>query len=82
MFGVHNNLRIVMCEDAEDAVKQGYNYTLPEYKAIRVNKVVVVRDGTVNKKPTVDFILEDEQGQKYVMMITGALLKSIPCGGE
>ena len=30
-------------------------------------------------KPTVDFLLEDDTGQRFVFMVTGALLKSIPC---
>ena len=49
------------------------------YKPIEVKQVVVVRNGTERGKPTVDFVLEGETGQKFVFMVTGALLKSIPC---
>lgn len=77
-FGVMNHLSVALCVDAEDAVKQGYNYGQPEYQAIEIEKVVVVRSGTEEGNPTVDLILKDAKGQKYVVMITGNLLKSIP----
>ena len=78
--GIHQALDIVVCEDAADAVRQGYNYKLPEFKAVDVVRVVVVQRGTEAGRPTVDFIVRDETGQKYVFMLTGRLLRAIPCG--
>lgn len=83
MNPIQQSLKIIVCKDADDAIQQGhfYNYTDRggDYKPIQVNRVVVVQNGTTAGNSTVDFVLEDETGQKYVVMLTGALLKSIPC---
>ena len=75
-------LPMELCEDAHDAVRKGFLYREPIYKPIELKKVVVVKNGTEAKCSTVDFIVEDEKGQKYVFMITGNLLKSIPYFGD
>jgi len=81
-MGPQNHLPIVICQDAGDAIAQGYDYASKgdEYKPIEISKAVVVRNGTESGKPTVDFVLTDQTGQKYVVMLTGALVKAIPCG--
>jgi hypothetical protein len=76
-FGVMNSLNVVLCKDAEDATAQGYVYRDP-IKALEIEKVVVVANGTEAGNSTVDLLLIDEQGNKFVVMITGNLLKSIP----
>lgn len=78
---IHNHLSIAICEDGPDAAAKGFDYAASAgvYKPIEVKQVVVVRKGTESGKPTVDFVLEDETGQKFVFVVTGALLKSIPC---
>ena len=79
MFGLVQNLSVVVCKSVDAALEQGFSYALPEYKAICITNAVVVRGGTKAGNATVDLLLEDESGQKYVCMITGNLLKSIPC---
>lgn len=82
MFGVMHHLRIAVCEDFRDAVAKGFDYKAEEYAgitAVEVDTVVVVQNGTMAGNPTVDLLLVDEKGNKYVVMVTGALLKSIPC---
>lgn len=78
---IHNHLSIAICEDAADAIARGFDWkaATPAVKPIEVKQVVVVRNGTVTGNATVDFVLEDETGQRFVFMITGNLLKSIPC---
>jgi hypothetical protein len=79
---LHNHLAIAICEDAADAIAQGFDYaSQPQgtFKPIEVKKVVVVRNGTKGGNSSVDFILQDEAGQQFVFMVTGNLLKSIPC---
>lgn len=77
---LHNHLDITICTDAADAVAKGFNYAAESgIKPIEVKRVVVVRDGTQAGNSTVDFILEDETGQRFVFLVTGALLKSLPC---
>lgn len=75
-----SHLDITICTDAADAVAQGFDWAKdPTVKPIEVKQVVVVRNGTEAGNGTADFVLEDENGQRYVFMITGRLLKSIPC---
>lgn len=72
------HLNLTICEDATDAVRQGFLYRPPVHKPIEVKQVVVVKNGMESGKSSVDFVLEDETGQKFVFMITGALLRNIP----
>ncbi len=79
MFGVMQHLKITIVEDVDEAIEKGYNYTeVGGFKPIRIAEVVVVRKGTEGGNSTVDLILETETGELYVVMVTGALLKSIP----
>ncbi len=76
---VHNHLSVTVCDDAADAIAKGFDHNKNGVKPIEVKNVVVVRDGTQAGNATVDFLLEDESGQRFVFMVTGNLLKSIPC---
>jgi hypothetical protein len=78
---IHQSLSVHICADAADAIASGYDWkaATPAVKPIEVKKVVVVRAGTQAGNPTVDFLLEDDTGQQFVFMVTGGLLKSIPC---
>jgi hypothetical protein len=78
---IHSHLSVTVCKDAADAIARGYDYTKhqPQPTPIAVKEVVVVRSGTEAGNATVDFVLEDEAGQRFVFMVTGNLLKSIPC---
>jgi hypothetical protein len=77
---IHSHLKITICKDASDAIRQGFNYREPVFKSMQIEQVVVVQDGTETNKPTVDLIMVDPAtGQKYVAMLTGALVKMIPC---
>jgi hypothetical protein len=78
---IKQSLAVTICANAEDAIAQGFNWreAVPTVKPIELKKVVVVRSGTQAGNPTVDFLLEDETGQQFVFMLTGNLLKTIPC---
>lgn len=78
---IHQSLSIAICADAADAIASGYDWKVatPAVKPIEVKKVVVVRNGTERGNATVDFLLQDEAGQQFVFMVTGNLLKTIPC---
>lgn len=77
---IHNALSIAVCKDAEDATARGFFYRAPAYQSIEIEKVVVVQNGTQAGNPTVDLVLRDPAtGRKYVAILTGRLLKSIPC---
>lgn len=78
---LHQHLDITICADAAEAIADGFDWKsiTPAVKPIEVKQVVVVRNGTTAAKSTVDFLLEDDTGQQFVFMVTGALLKAIPC---
>jgi hypothetical protein len=80
MFGIMQHLNVVICENAEDAIAKGYSkeQKYSEAKPVTVEEVVIVRNGTKGGNSTADLVLADEEGNKYVVMITGNLLKSLP----
>lgn len=57
---------------------KGFQYGA-EFIPVVIDTVVVVGNGTELGNSTVDLILTDADGQKYVALITGQLLKAIPC---
>ena len=78
---IHSHLSVAICTDDADAVANGYDWNAaePAVLPIEIKKIVVVRKGTEGGNATVDFLLQDHTGQRYVFMVTGNLLKSIPC---
>ncbi len=79
---LHNHLNIRICDDAQDAIQQGFNWVVHPTppKPVEITQVVIIRKGTENGNPTVDFVMKDDTGQRYVFMITGALLRALPIG--
>ena len=77
-FGIMQHLNLHICEDADDAIAKGHIYR-EGIKPIEIDKVVVVRSGTEAGNSTVDLVLKDQEGNTFVVMVTGNLLKSIPC---
>lgn len=77
-FGVMQHLKIETYDSVEQAIAAGLVYREP-VKPIEIDKVVVVNKGTSGGNSTVDLVLRDQQGQLFVVMLTGNLLKSIPC---
>lgn len=75
------SVSITICDGADDAIAKGFDWrnASPPVKPIEVKQVVVVRGGMQSGAASVDFVLEDETGQRFVFMITGNLLKAIPC---
>jgi len=76
--GVQQYLDIKVCESPSEATQAGYFYRPPIYLPLRVNQVVVVQQATMEGNSTVDFICESESGQKFVFMVTRAMLEMIP----
>lgn len=77
-IGITQALGVHVVDDAHEATRQGHFYRPPVFKPLQIEKVVVVKRGTQSGKSTVDLVFVDEHGQKYVTMLTGALLRSIP----
>lgn len=76
---ITTHLAVTVCKDADDAIAQGFDWksATPAVKPIELKKAVLVRNGTQGGNATVDFLVEDETGQRFVFMITSALLKTI-----
>jgi hypothetical protein len=68
-----NDLNIVMADTVEEAP----NYEKPDYQGANLTTAVVVGNGTIAGHPTVDFVFEDEHGQKYIAMLTGGIVESL-----
>lgn len=80
MNGINQRLSVVVCDDALDAASKGYNYSAwdPQPTPLNIDKVVVVQKGTNAGASTVDLVLVDADGNSYVTMVTGNLLKMLP----
>ncbi len=44
---------------------------------LKIDKAVIVRQGTIDNAPTVDFQLIDNEGNKYVIMATGRIMETL-----
>ena len=78
MSGIQLDLPVTICKDAREAAMRGFDYAAGEdYSPIRITQAVVVKNGTVSGKSTVDFILQDETGKQFVVMVTGALIDAL-----
>jgi hypothetical protein len=65
-----NSLKIGIHKSIEEAPK--YNH--PEYKSAELVSAEIVHGGTVNGRATVDLVFIDNNGQKYVTMVTARIL--------
>jgi len=80
MLGVMQSLTVEICADPDDAIRKGYdaNDKYKGAKPVSVSRVVVIKRGTMAGASTADFLMQDEAGNKYLFMVTGSLLKSLP----
>lgn len=68
------SLRLKICDQPHEAP----NYTLEEnVKGCEFTDAVIVKNGTVNGKPTVDIVLVDKDGNKFVAMTSGEIIKML-----
>lgn len=72
-------LSILAFPNAEEAEAHGFNYNEWDTKPTpaTIERAVLVMNGTQEGNPTVDFILTDAAGNKYVTMITAKLLAAL-----
>lgn len=71
-------LDIQICNNADEAPHYKDGLRGGEgFKGAKLMKAVVVRQGTQGGRAIVDLQFEDEQGNKYVAMITARLLKTV-----
>ena len=59
------------------AAAPNYSRDLVDVRAARITKAIIVNKGTESGKPTVDFQIESMEGEKFVAMLTGDLVKGL-----
>lgn len=70
-----NSLSIKICDNPQEA--PDYNTNGEGFKGAKIEKVLIVRQGTEGGNDTVDIQFTDQEGNKFVAMTTGRLLKSV-----
>lgn len=70
-----NNTLNIKCVDSPDEAPN-YNDDLT-IRGINIDHVLVVGKGMQSGLATVDFVLETQDGDKFMFMITGTLLKNL-----
>lgn len=76
-FALVTKLKVSVYADSQAAIDAERVYRAPEYNAITIDEAVVVQNGTQGGNATVDLLLRDEKGNKFVVMITNNLLQTI-----
>lgn len=67
------HLSIQICKDPSEAPV----YSKEQFKSVELTNAVVVKNGTQEGNPTVDLVFEDNEGNKFVALTTGRILKSL-----
>ena len=82
--GLNNSINLVICDGAQDAIDKGYDYNTwePKPKPLNIDKTVLVHGGMQSGAPSYDLVLVDEQGNKYLTVITGNLLGMLARAGR
>ena len=71
-----NSVNIKICDTVEDAP----NYKkMGGYTSLSIGDFVIVGQGRQSGRPTIDVLLTDDEGKRYVAMITGTLVEML-CG--
>ena len=73
---VVDSTKVIICPSPEQATLEGHVYHTG-YTGLDIARVVIVNNGMVSGRPTVDVVMTDSAGNNYVFMITAALLQSI-----
>lgn len=70
-----NSITISICNHINDA--PNYNTDGRGVKGAEIVEAVIVRNGTVEGNDTVDLVFKDQDGNKYVALVTGRILKTV-----
>lgn len=70
-----NSLNIKIVKSPDEA--PNYKELEEKHSPLSLDEVVVVRKGTVKKKSTVDIVLIDENGNKFITMTTGKIITAL-----
>lgn len=68
---ITHNFAVEIVGDPSPAPK----YHDGETKMLKIKKAIIVGKGTVGGNPTVDLQVVDDEGKKYLIMVTGNLVE-------
>lgn len=68
-----NRLKIRIHQSVDEAP----NYEKPEFIGAELKSAEILQRGTIRGLPTVDLIFEDNNGQKYVAIVTARMLEMV-----
>jgi hypothetical protein len=66
---------LVIVDSPEEA--PNYRRDSVDIRSAVISKVVIVKKGMENGKSTVDFQFQDNEGNQFVAMLTGALVQQL-----
>lgn len=69
---ITNNLSITIADTYKDAPNYGADTC-----AVKIDKCIVVKKGMTSGMPSIDLQMTDENGNKYVALMTGNILESM-----
>jgi len=70
-----NDIAIKICNSIEEA--PDYKTNGQGYKPATIKGAIIVRNGTEGGNDTVDLQFVDEDGNKYIAMVTAEILNSV-----
>ena len=70
-----NILSIEIADSPDDA--PNWNRDFPDVRSCHISKAIIVSKGMESGKATVDLVVTDLEGNKFVAMLTGDLIKSL-----
>lgn len=73
------HIDLTLCNTIQEAIGKGFTKEdkYKDFTFITVEQATVVGQGTTAGNATVDIVLKDAQGNKYITMVTAELLKAI-----
>jgi hypothetical protein len=69
---ITDNVNVQILDKPEDAPNYDESVTM-----LKVDKALIVCNGTVSGKPTVDLQMVDADGKKYLVMATGGIMEML-----
>lgn len=74
---VNPNMSLVIDISESPQEAPDYNKMPEKWEPLEITKAVIVKKGTVQGLPTVDLQCQDDKGNKYLIMCSGRILKTL-----
>lgn len=74
-MSVQRDLTIEICETSQDAPNWSRDHG--DVRSCRIENAYIVKKGMQSGKATVDLLFTNKDGEKYVVLMTGRLIKGL-----